>query len=55
MVYLDDYDVEGEIIKEIPAGGCHMGGDFSFGRFTEDEQLPVIFVVMRTAYGGMDD
>ena len=53
LVYLDDhgYDAEGTIIEEIPAGGCYyiyLVGDFSFSRLSEDEQLLVVPLVMRT-------
>ena len=55
MVYLNDHscDAEGEIMEEIPAGGCahiYLVGDFSFGRLPEEEQLVVVPFVMRTLH-----
>ena len=51
MVYLSDhgYDAKGEIMEEVPAGGCfyiYLEGDFSFGRLPEEEQLVVISCVL---------
>ena len=52
-LYLSNYgfDAEGDIMEEIPAGGCCyvcLVGDFSFAHLSEDEQLLVIPFVMRT-------
>ena len=44
LVYLCDhgYNAEGNIMEEIPAGGCsyiYLVGDFSFGRLPEEELM----------------
>ena len=53
MVYLSDhnYNTEGDIMEEIPAGGCfyiYFVGNFSSGRLPEEEELVAIPFVMRT-------
>ena len=53
MVCHDDNgdDAEGEIMEEIPAGGCsyvYLVGDFSFDRLHDNEQLLAIPFVRRT-------
>ena len=59
MVYLCDhgYDVEGKIMEEIPAGGCsylYLVGDFSFCRFSKEEQLVVVpFLMLMAAVRGI--
>ena len=60
LVYLDDngYDADGAIMEEIPAGGCsyiYLVGNLSFGRFSEDKQLLVSFVMRTLRMAGLGE